>query len=113
MLRLLTDKIRPFASNFSEHERPALHTLCGRLYEAYYQLEADEDLTVAVLVIDTYDALIIYAHICEEDNDNAAAVLHQVRQALYELKNNRQAVQLASRASMEKLLGSAGIKDEG
>ena len=112
MLRLLTDKIRPFASNFTQDERPSLHVLCHRLYDAYYLLESDEDLEMVDFSVDEGDVLVIYANICEEDSDDAAVILHQARQAHYETRNSKPAVKLVSRKTMDKLLAAEVLPED-
>lgn len=96
----LREAVRPYSA------QPYSINFCVRLYRCYYLLEADPDLEVAHLEMLPNDILLINQFLSAEDGNWAKEVLHQTRQALYELDTGKEAVRLASHEEVEKLLTS-------
>jgi hypothetical protein len=104
----LREAIRPFGeSAYLPHG--TVREFCIRLYRAHYLLEADSDLEAIDFPLDRDEVLVINNFVSVEDGDWAKDVLHQTRQALYELDTGREAVRLASAEEVERMFESVTL----
>ena len=85
-------------------EEPFAIRFCHALYLSIYQLESDPEVTEIEFPLLLSDVLLLNQYISSEDGDWAKDLLHQTRQALYELHTGKEAVRLASQAEVEALL---------
>ena len=103
----LREAVRPFADTHAETSQ--MVKLCIRLYLALYRLEADPDLETVDLRVDQDEVLIVNHFVSVEDGDWAKDILHQTRQALFELATGREAVRLASSEDAGKLFEGVNL----
>ena len=77
---------------------------CLRLYSAYYELEANPDITWADFPVSEGDILLLNHHLSEGDGDEAIDLLQQSRAALFEINSGKDAVYLAPTTEIDKIM---------
>ena len=77
---------------------------CLRLYSAYYELEANPDITWADFPVSEGDILLLNHHLSEGDGDEAIDLLQQSRAAFFELNSGEDAVYLAPTTEIDKIM---------
>lgn len=97
----LREAIRPFASTGRHDDLVVFDT---RLYLAFFSLEADPDLEEVDFPVSVDEVMIINNFVSSEEGEWAKDVLHQTRQALYELTTGKEAVRLATSEQTNRLL---------
>jgi len=91
---LLREAVKPY--NETELDPRIIEDFCVRLYLAYYALEADPDIDAVGFPVSQDEILVINHFLSDQDSELAGELLHQTRQALYELTTGKEAVRLAS-----------------
>lgn len=102
----LREAVRPFS------DEDALE-FCTKLYAVFYALEADDDKEIVDLYVTVGDVMLINNFVSAEDGDWAKDILHQTRQAFYELNTGKEAVRLASTENVQHLLEGVEINLDG
>lgn len=103
----LRESLRPLTPVL--YDQTILIDLCERLYLAFYHLESDPDLATIDFAVTVEDLMLINHFVSAEEGGWAKGLLHQTRQALYELRSNKEAVRLASAQDTARLLDGIPI----
>lgn len=100
----LREALKPYETGLTDKDREALNSLCLEVYRALYLFDADQDRKLADLRMSEAWIMFINRCVSQEDGDWALDLLHQTRQALYEMDTGREAIRLASNEDIARLM---------